>query len=123
MDINGISEAELLARAERIKPLVVQDRLFHYIKPVDIFNIAYMWSPEITEKAPAMKHLATIDTVHSYGAPVFFKPSIGEVLAYIPAHLVDRVVAFSMQEDSHGFNADNTKHVAVVDLFELPENI
>ena len=61
-----------------------------YIKPVDLFGIAYTWDPKPAGKAKDVKPLCDITTYHTYGYYGFFKPSIAEVLAQIPASIWTR---------------------------------
>lgn len=68
------------------------------IAPVDPRTAAFTWSPKLVERAPALELITTIPTLHVWGFYGFFKPSIAEVMACIPHHLVDRVCAF----ETHG---------------------
>lgn len=122
--------------AERIKPVVRfalgEKGLFrsseghlYYIKPVDLFGIAYMWSPKPEEKVVGLKPLCDITTYHIYAYYGFFKPTIAEVLAQIPAEYLDKVVAFEIVEgpetaddlnrEPEAFNAGY--HVAITRLY------
>lgn len=86
--------------AERIKPIVQFPREGKcYIKPVDLFGIAYTWDPKSADKATGLKPLCDITTYHTYSYHGFFKPSIAEVLAQIPAEHLDKVVAFEIVEN------------------------
>jgi hypothetical protein len=67
-----------------------------YIKPVDLFNIAYTWDSKSADEATDLKPLCDITTHHTYDYKLFFKPSIAEVLAQIPAEHLDKVVAFEI---------------------------
>jgi hypothetical protein len=55
-----------------------------------------MWSPKISERAVDLKVVGRIFTLYEYGYYGFFKPSIAEVLAMIPEHLEDVVVAWEL---------------------------
>ena len=57
----------------------------YYVKDVDPRNVAFTWEPKPTSMAKGVNPnpYKEIVTIHSYGAPVFFKPSIAEVLAQI----------------------------------------
>ncbi|KXK07542.1 MAG: hypothetical protein UZ21_OP11001001044 [Microgenomates bacterium OLB22] len=111
--------------ALRIKPVVdFGSRGKCYIKPVDLFNVAYTWAPIPAEKAPVFEVLCDITTYHSYGAPVFFKPSIAEVLAQIPAEYRDVVVAFEIDPPGSIRNMDDAAfldgyHSATTRLYVL----
>ncbi len=83
--------------ALRIKPVVeFKGKGKCYIKPVDLFKVAYTWGAKAAEKATRLKSLCEIVTYHGFGYYGFFKPSIAEVLAQIPAELLERVVAFEI---------------------------
>lgn len=93
--------------AERIKPVVRfalgEKGLFrsseghpYHIEQVDPFRIAYMWTPKPAGKATSLKPLCEITTYHTYAYYGFFKPTIAEVLAQIPAEHLDKVVAFEI---------------------------
>lgn len=100
--------------AERIKPVVQfgqENRC--YIKPVDLFNIAYTWDPKVADKATGLKSLCDITTYHTYGYYGFFKPSIAEVLAQIPAEHLDKVVAFEIVGSPKTADDLNREHEAL----------
>jgi hypothetical protein len=109
LEIPPITDERLAALAARIRPVVhgavpgsggrprVLEELW-YIAPVDPRSVAFTWEPVPTERAERLHHLRTIHTLHTYGAPSFFKPSIAEVLAQIPADLDDSlIVAFKTE--------------------------
>jgi hypothetical protein len=125
--IPEISDERLAELSERIKPLVRNgDGELCYIRPVDLRGTAYTWSPKIIEKAGEMNVITDITTYHTYGYYGFFKPSIGEVLAQIPAEYVDRVVAFEIiksPETADDLNREKAAlnagyHVATTRLYE-----
>lgn len=78
-----IDDVELLAMAERIKPLVMRDGELWHIQPVDLRRIAYTWDPTVTHKAEGLVPFAEIKTLHKFSYHGFFKPSVAEVLACI----------------------------------------
>ncbi|TAL35908.1 MAG: hypothetical protein EPN97_06805 [Alphaproteobacteria bacterium] len=125
--IPKLSKDALLARAFRIKPLKADDDgTLHFIKPCDIETVAFAWDPERVEKAKGLTPLRAITTVHSYGAPSFFKPDISEVLAQIPPELLDRVSAFTTEPDyDNQFTQGGSYHRGVTTLYEgpLPEAV
>lgn len=95
--IPEVSKERIRELAERIKPVVQFVRNGRcYIKPVDLFGIAYTWNPKSAGKATGLKPLCDITTYHTYGYYGMFKPSIAEVLAQIPAEHLDKVVAFEI---------------------------
>ncbi|HEY4506152.1 MAG TPA: hypothetical protein VJJ24_01765 [Candidatus Paceibacterota bacterium] len=102
--IPPITDEHLRELAGRIKPVIqFKHRGFRrkgrrYVKPVDLRGVAYTWDPKPARPARDLEPIVDITTYHSYGAPVFFKPSIAEVLAQIPAEYLDAVVAFEIVE-------------------------
>lgn len=106
--IPTVDKAVLTERSNKVRAVVTFGSTKHFIKPVDIFGIAYTWEPKKGEKAKGLKPLKDVITFHSYGAPVFFKPSIAECLAQIPDDVFDQVVAFEIIEvvdDNAAMNA------------------
>jgi len=106
--IPDVPEDRIRELAKRIKPVVrfsislpggflfYPDGIPFYIRKVDLFDIAYTWSPKPRWPATRLTPLQDITTYHSWGHYSLFKPSIAEVLAQIPANLLDRVVAFEI---------------------------
>ena len=88
--------AQIVALAKRIKPLVHAGNGFATIKPVDLFGVAYAWDPKpvaLVQRADLVE-VAVIQTLHTCGHPVMFKPSIAEVLGQIPDKFLDKVDYF-----------------------------
>ena len=93
-EIPAISDELIEKLSQTMKPVVeVDDHLF-YIEPVDPRRTAFTWSPTVTNHADDLEFVAVIPTLHKCGSGVFFKPSIAEVLAQIPAGYIDQIVAF-----------------------------
>ncbi len=93
--------------ARRIKPVVRfrkgKDALIrskrgklYYIKPVDLFEVSFLWAPQAERLAEGLVPITDITTYHAFGYYGLFKSSIAEVLSQIPAVLVERVVAFEI---------------------------
>jgi len=100
--------------AERIKPVVqFAQKGRRYIKPVDLFDIAYTWDPKSADEAMDLKPLCDITTYHTYGYQGLFKPSIAEVLAQIPAEHLDKVVAFEIVGSPKTADDLNREHEAL----------
>lgn len=72
---------------------------FYYLKPVDLFRIAFTWpgTPKADVRAPRLQKLRTIKTYHAWDYYGFFKPTIAEVLAQIPEDILDEVIAFELE--------------------------
>ena len=121
-----LSDEELADLAQRIRPVVRDEngRCF-YIEAVDPRKEAFTWSPTLTDEAAdgagGIVRIATIYTLHSYGAPSLFKPSIAEVISMIPQHLLGKVIAFETvcPDDVGGQRSALAKgyHVAVTHLY------
>ena len=72
----------------------------YYIEPVRVFTEAYTWGPKPVCKAPKLTKLAEIETLHTCNFPLFFKPSINEVLAVLPEEHKDKIVGFETYIES-----------------------
>jgi hypothetical protein len=129
--IPPISEGLLEQLAKTIKPVVRYARKglssklmrddegeLYYIKPVDPVSETFLWSPTRTGLARDVnpRPYKTIETLHTYGAPAYFKPSVAEVLAQIPTTEVMRCVAFETR--AAGFSKDSGYHRAYTKLYE-----
>ena len=84
------SESKSLVRSRTGRP--------YKLKSVHLFNQAYTWDPKPSKKAPKLRRVCDIKTHHAYGYYGFFKPSIAEVLAQIPAEHLRKVIAFEIVE-------------------------
>ena len=112
--IPEVPEERIQELAERIKPVVYFARKGRcYIKPVDLFDIAYTWEPKSADKATCLNPLCDITTYHTYGYYGMFKPSIAEVLAQIPAEHLDKVAAFEIVGSPETVDDLNREHEAV----------
>jgi hypothetical protein len=91
----------------------------YFIEDVDPRGIAFTWDPKPTGIAERVNPnpYRTIQTIHSYGAPAFFKPSIAEVLAQIPEEEYAKCVAFET-DSNNGFTQDSEYHTATTKLYE-----
>lgn len=71
--------------AKKFLPIRIKgDKAFHLQHNADLFNQSYTWD---AKEKPYKGDLYVLDrlwTVHSYGAPGLFKPSIAEVIQQIP---------------------------------------
>ena len=106
--IPEIDDERLNELARRIRPIHNFGGWYgrHYVRPMKnepdyLRGIAYNWDP-MPSLWPLfvrnLKPLRDIITFHSYAYVGFFKPTIAEVLAQIPADIIDQVVAFEMME-------------------------
>lgn len=95
--IPEISNSVLAQRAARIKPLVRKgNHLWHIEAPKDLRGIAYMWEPKVTKRATSLQELGRCTTFHTWAYYGAFKPTIAEVLAQVPAHLLETTTAFEL---------------------------
>ena len=78
---------------------------------------------DMTKYSPMPEY--DFECLHKYGAPNFFKPSIGEVLAQIPDSVLDKVCAFEIiQKPETEFDLHKNKialangfHTSIVRLY------
>ena len=123
-----LSDLELTELARKIQPIVRDEngRCF-FIKPVDPRGVSFLWDPSFAEEADGpggiVRH-STIYTLHPFSYHGMFKPSIAEVLAMIPQHLYDKVIAFETTgpDDASDLNRQRAAmnaslHVAVTHLY------
>lgn len=94
LKIPSISDALLESLSSRIKPVVTLENGMFYIEDVDPRYVAFTMDPTYTAEAKDLMLVGELLTFHTYGAPSFFKPTIAEVLAQIPAGYTDVVTAF-----------------------------
>lgn len=137
--IPPISNERLAELSARIKPVVRfavgEEGLFpdkrgvpYFIEDVDPRKTAFTWDPKPTTQAEGLQPIRDVITYHTWAYYGFFKPSIAEVLARIPADLVDRVTAFEIvraPETAEDFNLDRAAfnaglHVATTRLYTTP---
>ena len=98
ISIPEITDEKLVALPARIRPVMPfgKNNKKHYLKPCDLREVACTWHPKKAEEAIDLKFLGDIVTLHEYGHPMLFKPSVAEVLAQIPSHLIDETIAFEI---------------------------
>lgn len=93
-----LTDQELVELTQKIRPICrdAGGRCF-FIRPVDPRRRSFLWAPSFAEAADGpggiVRH-STIYTLHSFSYHGMFKPSVAEVLAMIPQHLLDKVIAF-----------------------------
>lgn len=95
MNIPELSEELLQDLARRIRPVVRdQSQRLRFIEAVDLRTVSFTWNPNFTDAADHLVDVVRIRTLHTYAYYGFFKPTIAEVLAQIPAEMVPEVSAF-----------------------------
>lgn len=139
VSIPEISKEELLARYERIKPIVEIGGVKYFLRDFtekELTEISYIYDKEKDkrEKVDMDLYVAQEDLdfecIHKYGYPGFFKPSIAEVLAQIPEDEIPFVDAFEIinepktSDDFHKnkivFNSGF--HISIVRLYVSRNN-
>ena len=107
--IPEISVEDAQALLKKLRPIVTKDGMPFDIELPDLYNVAFTWDPKLT--APVdMTNVAVVATLYTYhktGYILFFKPSIAEVLAQLPADLDERAFAFQ----TFGGEAEIVKNV------------
>jgi hypothetical protein len=111
--IPPIKEGRLNELAARIKPVVAFKGVKHYIQPCHLRNEAYTWDAQKAAKAPPLVELVDIRTYHTYGFHGFFKPSIAEVIAQIPADIIDQVTEFEIVDAPKSAEDLNEERIAL----------
>lgn len=97
--IPEITPHEMECRIARVKPLHRDDEgVLRALVPVDPHNVSYLWSREYADviDESTLVPLCDVQTLHLFGYGAFFKPSIAEVLAFLPEEYATRVVGFEM---------------------------
>jgi len=92
----------------------------YFIKDIDPKNVAFTWKPKPTRTAKEVNPnpYKSIVTMHTYGAPTLFKPSIAEILAQIPDEDIGRCVAFETLTNYVGSTHDSSYHTTETRLYE-----
>jgi len=81
---------------------------------------SFLWDEDARlEIVEDLEFFSAIETIHSFGVPVFFKPTWQEVIAQIPPKMLDEVYAFEVRLT--GFTKDRKNHKALTILFKKKE--
>jgi len=127
--IPSISNVRLDKLMGRIRPVARrhEDGVPRWVTSSSGPRDSYLWDMTLGPEALGLVALVTVKTLHSYGSPALFKPSLAEVFAQIPADLINEVGAFEMvvqpetaadmREHLSEFNAGF--HVAEVMLYQV----
>lgn len=68
-----------------LRPVMKTKLGYREIKtPKSLFTFSYIWDPKLNLPILNLEKVDEFYTVHGYGYPGFFKPSIAEVLQQIP---------------------------------------
>lgn len=137
VSIPKISDKEMLKRYKHIKPVITLNGKLYYFREFtleEINGISYLWNSDKDVRGEVGKNELEVwkdhDFVclHRYGHPIYFKPSIGEILSQIPECDIPYVRAFEIinsPQISDDFYADsfttiafnNGYHVSIVRLY------
>lgn len=105
-----ISDVELLERYKCIRPIVYnwEEYLFYYLRDFnqqELRNLSFLAdiNKSLGERVKyddsvKVDILDEFSCYHTYGAPMFFKPSIAEVLSQFPDNLLSEANAFYLYE-------------------------
>lgn len=96
MNIPKISDERIQSMLEVIRPMVLIDGVPHTFQEVDPRRVSFIWDPKDTKPVAGLVWVQTIRTLHTYGHPILFKPSVAEVLAQLPPDLTG-VVGFTIE--------------------------
>ena len=122
MSIPEITDDEVNGLLLVARPLV-RDRegVLHFIAWVHPRKVAFNWDPTYLHPVNlSLQQIGQFQTLHTYGAPMFFKPSAAEVLAQIPRHLLlaRNIVGFETTiGDGPEFTEDHELHRATTILW------
>lgn len=101
--LKGITDEEVERRLAAMRPVIDKGGTLHYldIAGVDRWSTAYLWEPKVVEPAPNLIRTPGGGrqwTVHTFGAPALWKPTLGEVVAQINPTWFESlgVIAFSL---------------------------
>ena len=125
--IKKLPDERIAHLLERIMPVKTVDGVMYTISPtvtedggpVTLWNTAFMWSPKLQEPVCGpLYELALIETHHTCGYIMMFKPSLGEVISQIPEHLLADVTHFEVgMDDTVGCYSEGDGHRTVTKLY------
>lgn len=115
-----LTDEELLARYRKIKPIVLYEGAYYYLKQYDITMIRKnSYIQNLKENIKDQVETAEAQIIdefpcyHTYGHIGFFKPTIAEVLEQFPDEVIKEANAFYMTTSpKHHFDVDNLSQIA-----------
>ncbi|MBT5023067.1 hypothetical protein HOK51_08245 [Candidatus Woesearchaeota archaeon] len=122
IEIPRISDQKLNRLYKKIKPVVRFIELryrnkvefeadprgdLYTVKQINPRICGFTSESEADSKISKLKLVAEIQTYHNADECTFFRPSVAEVLAQIPAQFIGDVVAFETLTDSFELDGDN----------------
>lgn len=106
--IPDLPEDELISRAFKVKQIgKAADGKMHYVENVHIDRVRPdrgmdVGSSHVQDEVRGLKPLITMTTTHRTVMPAYFMPSVKDVLAQIPADLLEHVTAYSIEYGGRG---------------------
>jgi hypothetical protein len=93
-----LTDEQLATLVAKVTPLVRRGDSLHNVdfSRIDPRNVAFTWTQAVTDVALNLEQHSIITTLHTFGAPSFFKPTIAEVLEMLPEDLPSDIVAFEV---------------------------
>lgn len=119
-EIKKLPDDEIVELLKRITPVITKDgKLTTIGLPPTLWNTAFLWSPTVLETIEVpLYELAIIETYHTCGYIMFFKPSISEVISQIPARFLPDVTHFeTLDGDTVGCFSEGDGHRTVTKLY------
>jgi hypothetical protein len=125
MKIPTITDDDINDLLAHIKPMVYDEAgiVPCTFDPVHPRNVSFIWGPDGLRPVEGIEPWRQVRTLHTYGHPALFKPSIAEVLAQLTGDLSE-VVGFTIRgpADADELNVEREAlnagfHVGVVTLW------
>lgn len=124
--IPKMSMDDVIALSDSMRPVCrYRGQLMWLEKVNDLFRISYLWNVvmEGVVGDDELVEVGRIKTLHSYGHPSLFKPSVAEVMAQIPKEYHGKATAYELVIPKYFHDPDSPEfqqgfHVAEVILYE-----
>ena len=99
--IPEITNDRITKLLKQMQPIIEKDQKFFSIKKVDPRKTAFTWDPKRKKEIKNIEPIRTVETYHTWAFYGFFKPTIAEVLAQLPADIEKEIVAFKTEMKPH----------------------
>ena len=106
--IPEITDEELMKRYSRIKPVIRKNGKLYFMEDFSTIealrNKSYIWdceeklASEVLEGGLTRIEESDFECLHAFASPMFFKPTIAEVLSQIDDCYLDAAVAFELMD-------------------------
>ncbi len=100
------SDEELQTLVAKYQPLVRREGALRQVVLCNLRNESFIWDPICTEKAPSLTEVCRVPTLHTYGHPSLFKPSIADVLCQVPDGLEANFFEIVGPDDTGDLNTE-----------------